>query len=258
MPRIRTHLPCAAADCDRVVIARGLCKMHWKRLYASPPKVHQTECAGCGVTVARQRPTRFTFVFCSELCRHWIQWGAWSRELPKTHPARPQHERVAKPPMIRVPKVRSHAFECEWCGASSASHQSIARFCSETCGKRSSRARRRARVHGAIGTYTWTEIVRLWLTFDRSCAYCLRPTPLIDIQAEHVQPISKGGANNLTNLLVSCALCNSDKSDHSLTDWAASRTKRGLPPVRTTWHPTDPRFIHLSFVASAPLIDQAA
>lgn len=70
-------------------------------------------------------------------------------------------------------------------------------------------------------------------------------TPLSEIQAEHVQPLSRGGANGTTNLLPSCGPCNADKRDLALMDWNPDRERRGLAPVKTTWHPSDDRYQHL-------------
>lgn len=50
------------------------------------------------------------------------------------------------------------------------------------------------------------------------CAYCGRSAPDIVLNLEHIKPVSKGGGNELTNLITSCFDCNSGKSDRELSD----------------------------------------
>lgn len=99
--------------------------------------------------------------------------------------------------------------------------------------------------HDAHGTFTWTQVVRLWRLFDRRCAYCCQPVALIDVQAEHVHPLSRGGRNDLGNILPSCAPCNNDKRDVLLPEWNTDRTARDLPERVTTWDDNDPRYAHI-------------
>ncbi|QIS38632.1 HNH endonuclease [Clavibacter capsici] len=97
------------------------------------------------------------------------------------------------------------------------------------------------------------DVTKLWVLFDKACAYCGTPTPLDLIHPEHVVAISRGGANNTTNLLPSCNRCNGDKRDLSLAAWAESRVARGLTPVTTTWDEGDPRYKHLVITPQIPL-----
>jgi 5-methylcytosine-specific restriction endonuclease McrA len=83
------------------------------------------------------------------------------------------------------------------------------------------------------------------MAFDKCCAYCGQRTRLSDIDPDHVVALSRGGTNGIGNILPSCRLCNSDKRELSLAEWAADRERRSLPPVRTTWETTDDRYAHL-------------
>jgi len=235
MPADSTTRICSEPDCERFVRARSLCAMHYKRQHPARPAIMTVICDGCGEEVSRQRPDRTAFTFCSELCRHWVQWGAW---MSPWHPPR-----SANPP--RLPVVE-RLIQCAWCGRCRGTKSSHASFCSRTCKAKAGHARRRARQFGAIGSYTWTDLTRLWRLFDRSCAYCGTATQLSDIQAEHVQALARGGANNVGNLLPSCASCNSDKRDLTLDEWAADRERRGLTAVVTAWMSDDMRYAHLS------------
>lgn len=58
----------------------------------------------------------------------------------------------------------------------------------------------------------------LTLSFD-PCCYCGAPTDEID----HIDPISRGGANQWENLTASCKACNRAKSNRALLAWMAIR-----------------------------------
>lgn len=244
MPRIRTTLPCASDECDRVVIARGLCKMHWKRQFEKPPKKHPTVCDGCGIEYMVERPSRGKTHHCSELCRQWSQFGAWSVKIPADHISRW---------FGRACKFKPLQTSCTWCGTNVEPRRALTTFCKRYCHDKYGKAKRRATEVGAIGMFTWMDMTKLWLAFDKQCAYCSTPLALNDVQTEHVTPLARGGANNVSNLLPACAACNASKGAKTLGEWASSRARHGQPPVRTTWASTDQRFMHLSFVASTAL-----
>lgn len=51
-----------------------------------------------------------------------------------------------------------------------------------------------------------------------TCQYCGRKAPEVVLQCDHIKPVSKGGTNDLLNLLTSCKDCNSGKSNIELDD----------------------------------------
>ena len=53
-----------------------------------------------------------------------------------------------------------------------------------------------------------------------TCQYCGRSAPDVILQVDHIEPRSKGGKNNILNLITSCAECNAGKSDRRLSDRA--------------------------------------
>lgn len=59
-----------------------------------------------------------------------------------------------------------------------------------------------------------------------TCQYCGKKAPDVVLNADHIHPVSKGGTNDLLNLLTSCAACNGGKSDHLLSDDAAVQKSR--------------------------------
>ena len=50
------------------------------------------------------------------------------------------------------------------------------------------------------------------------CCYCGNEAPNVVLEIDHIQPISKGGDNNIINLITSCFNCNRGKSNKVLTE----------------------------------------
>ncbi len=48
------------------------------------------------------------------------------------------------------------------------------------------------------------------------CQYCGTTPPNAVLEIDHIQPVSKGGTNNIDNLLTACFDCNRGKSDRLL------------------------------------------
>lgn len=230
---------CTVRGCGNPLRAKGLCSTHYNQAMLSTKRHARVSkfCHGCGVLVDRERRSRGATAHCSELCRQWSQFGAWSSPLPPDHWARMYGKACPFVPMRSV--------ACAWCDTGFLTRNGGVRFCARACQRRAKRAARRAREFNAPGRYTWAEVTRLWLAFDKACAYCRAATPLVEIQAEHVVALSRGGRNDLANLLPSCGPCNSDKRDLPLSEWNADRERRHLTPVTTTWDDDDPRYAHL-------------
>jgi 5-methylcytosine-specific restriction endonuclease McrA len=53
------------------------------------------------------------------------------------------------------------------------------------------------------------------------CAYCFKPLDVVTI--DHFTPISRGGDNDIDNLVPCCQRCNSSKSNNSLIIWLAKK-----------------------------------
>ncbi|WP_082581198.1 HNH endonuclease [Leifsonia sp. Root227] len=235
---------CTIDGCDKAHRARGLCSTHYNRaLGEGRHKATRMQCTGCcGVYLKQVSGHAWATNYCSELCRQWVRFGEWSTKLPADHIVRWVNATCEwKPPRT------ARTFDCEWCGHTITTTRDSAKYCTRGCKRKGGKARRRGLEHGATGTYSWAELTRLWLAFDKTCAYCRKATQLADIQAEHVYPLSRGGANNLTNLLPSCGPCNSDKRDLLLHEWERDRARRHLPTVHTTWRATDSRYKHLTY-----------
>jgi len=58
------------------------------------------------------------------------------------------------------------------------------------------------------------------------CQYCGATAPEVILHVDHIKPVSKGGSNELTNLITSCAPCNLGKRDKQLDDSTAISKSR--------------------------------
>jgi len=240
---------CSIEDCDRTMECKGLCHMHYMRTRTrTPDKPKLVACIICGTEVMRHSGGGRKYGrTCSDNCKRIVTYGERC-VIPEDHWAR-MYGATCRwyAPKIELPEIAS--VDCAWCGKTfNPSRRVVMLYCTTACHRRAGKARRRAREFNAIGMYTWAEMTQLWVAFGKACAYCAEPTALTDIQAEHVVALHCGGANNLTNLLPSCALCNSDKRDLTLIAWATDRARRRLPAVSTAWRDGDPRYKHLTSV----------
>lgn len=51
---------------------------------------------------------------------------------------------------------------------------------------------------------------------DFTCKYCGNKPPNVMLEVDHIKPVSKGGTNNINNLITSCFDCNRGKSNIEL------------------------------------------
>jgi hypothetical protein len=99
--------------------------------------------------------------------------------------------------------------------------------------------RNKARKYPTVSTY---DLGRMdgWI-----CAYCYQPVArelayagnyYLEPVCEHVHPRSKGGSNDLDNLLLACGRCNNRKSNRLLVEWVLYEQQKGrlqeLPGLR--------------------------
>ena len=59
-----------------------------------------------------------------------------------------------------------------------------------------------------------------------TCQYCGAKAPDVLLEADHVQPRSKGGSDDILNLVTACEACNRGKGARELSDAAALEKKR--------------------------------
>jgi len=60
------------------------------------------------------------------------------------------------------------------------------------------------------------------------CQYCGAQAPEAVLEADHINPVSKGGGNDIMNLVTACRSCNAGKSNISLSDDAAIQKQRAM------------------------------
>jgi hypothetical protein len=58
------------------------------------------------------------------------------------------------------------------------------------------------------------------------CQYCGGEAPKVVLHVDHINPVAKGGKNEILNLITSCVDCNSGKSDRLLSDDTAVAKQR--------------------------------
>jgi hypothetical protein len=225
--------------CERPSKAKGLCSTHYNQTQTNRHVKVMRPCTACGTPCLKEkRDLRYLTVQCgSQLCRYWIERGAWHEPWSKAKPA----VRLArKHPKIPGSLVAGKCQDCEQ-PFIAMSRTGLARFCSDQCAGRSSRRTRRAREHNAPGTFRFSDIMRQYRKQGSVCAYCEQPCDGLP-DPEHVVPLSRGGRNDMSNLVAACRLCNSDKCDLTLEQWAEDRARRHLPLVNTNPHEDRTRY----------------
>lgn len=85
----------------------------------------------------------------------------------------------------------------------------------------------KARKCAAQGTHTATDIEAQYQLQERRCKYChctMTDTPNLPNSrtVDHVIPLSRGGRNDLSNLVIACQHCNFSKGDKLLSEWSAT------------------------------------
>lgn len=69
------------------------------------------------------------------------------------------------------------------------------------------------------------------------CALCCEPIDrdaLLDakkVQVEHLTPVSRGGTNDDSNLVIACRTCNQEKAGKTMCEYWVWRDKVGLPKI---------------------------
>lgn len=58
---------------------------------------------------------------------------------------------------------------------------------------------------------------KLWKSSPHTCFYCEKPLIYEEATLDHVVPLSRGGTNNITNLVICCKVCNKAKGNK--LDW---------------------------------------
>lgn len=80
--------------------------------------------------------------------------------------------------------------------------------------------RERARKRTALKppSWSWQEVAQMYHDQNGVCAYCESPL-FTDFHVEHMIPLSRGGANDWTNIAISCPSCNLRKADKTVEEF---------------------------------------
>lgn len=235
---------CEVDGCDKRHAAKGMCKTHYNDTLPNRHRTVMKTCDVCGQVCEKEnRSQRYAGTYCSLKCRDDAHRKVWpTSELPDDHWAR-WYGKTCEwvPPVTRPTFFAGTCSDCDRPFIERA-HGVPSDYCSTTCLKRAQRRRRRAREHGAEGDFKFSQIIKQLQRQDGACAYCKN---LIDgmPDPEHVLPLSRGGRNDMSNLVAACRACNTDKNDLTLSEWADDRRRRGLTVLDTTL--TGPAYTHL-------------
>lgn len=59
-----------------------------------------------------------------------------------------------------------------------------------------------------------------------TCQYCGASAPDVILEVDHIKPVSKGGTNDIMNLVTACKACNSGKTNRELSDDSAVKLQK--------------------------------
>jgi 5-methylcytosine-specific restriction endonuclease McrA len=208
-------MKCSILDCEKPVAGRGWCQAHYRRwkVFGDPllggplksrPGPQPCPIAGC-VKKTRKRG----------LCTaHYQRWQAHGDPNYGGAPVHTRRE-PGTGQCIEVGCLK-HRMISDWC----APHyrQQWRKLNPEKL--RSSVALRRMRKFENAGgalEVTPRDWRRMLLLYKHACAYCGRGN--LELHAEHVVPIARGGRHAIGNLLPACKTCNGSKGSKLLSEW---------------------------------------
>lgn len=70
---------------------------------------------------------------------------------------------------------------------------------------------RRTRKKLAEGTHTWRQFLNLCISSEWKCFYCGSGLDLDTVTEDHVIALSRGGSDDISNIVPSCKVCNFKK-----------------------------------------------
>ncbi|WP_443078262.1 HNH endonuclease [Streptomyces sp. SP17KL33] len=122
-------------------------------------------------------------------------------------------------------KAKRVSSSCNACRRKAAARHRRAYYASLSPDKRHELThKRRAESYGvAHEAYSRTEILARW---GYACAYCGDHATHLD----HVEPLSRGGADIESNIVPACASCNLSKGAKTLAEWALLPFGPYVPP----------------------------
>lgn len=77
-------------------------------------------------------------------------------------------------------------------------------------------AKRRSALNGAVKHHTRAEWSAKLAAYDFRCGYC---GSLEKLARDHIVPLSRGGSDEISNIVPACKPCNSSKHARTLREW---------------------------------------
>src|SRR5262249_52784439 len=84
--------------------------------------------------------------------------------------------------------------------------------------RRASHQKRKALKRGANGTYTAYQLQQQKFRQKNKCYYCKIKLGK-EFHADHIVPLSRGGSNDISNIVIACPTCNLSKKDKLPHEW---------------------------------------
>ena len=73
---------------------------------------------------------------------------------------------------------------------------------------------------------------------NHTCRYCGARAPHVVLHIDHIEPVARGGKNDMENLATACSACNVGKGARPLADRSAFTGQLALPlPTRVQTRP---------------------
>lgn len=229
--KTRPGKPCTENECERKVVARGLCGTHYNRKYQPDRHKPKTRpCAWCNTPVTGSGGGgRKMGAACSTACRGHLLAIAMRGETKSlgtdvVHQPRTARQDSRPRPANSVRK-RWFAGDCVVCGDKFIS-ETTARTCSEPCAeqrfmdqRRAGKHTRRARMKAAFVAHV--SPLEIYKRDGWQCWLCLSAIdPHADPQGDHgpsldhVIPLASGGTHEPANVRAAHRGCNARRSNH--------------------------------------------
>ena len=221
-------VPCKETDCQRKVLARGMCSTHysyWQRATKGRAhKVHAKTCAFCSSPFAT---TTKRVVFCSLACAQRDRAG-WSKGKDIVRYIAPVQARTAPIAHIKTTN-RMTAGACRVCGTHFVSFETGV-TCSPGCyrsrnkeARHAASQRRRALKRDAFVAPVYRK--KVFESDGYRCHICKKmtrrtavvPHPMAPT-LDHLVPLAKGGTHEPINCRTAHFICNSTKGDRLAGD----------------------------------------
>jgi 5-methylcytosine-specific restriction endonuclease McrA len=187
----------------------------------------QTVCQICGVSIESERASR---KFC-DVCRKARKKAVTARTYSRAYHAKYMQRYYATHPEYKQRKIerivrndranptdkkrRDAAYYQRHKDQVKANVRAYAQANREKMlpFRRAALVRYRARLANAEGDFTAQQFLELCEACSWYCAYCLKQFD--KLTPDHITPLSRGGSNDISNIIPACLSCNAAKRDRT-------------------------------------------